>query len=192
VSSKGWVTLVYLARPAGRRQCSHRIHYETRDPEVAGALQEFGIRPAKPSKYYPRRWRVEAARADYEAAHTFATRMAAAIGAPLMERYAFTVGKSWNCTPATQVFPGLQVPVVRDGCVTPEEIVRVTRRHYDGPVYDLTVMDVHNYVAGGVLVHNSIYRFRRADVRLFQELKRRMPHEGRLDLTRNFRSQPAV
>src|SRR5262249_27471334 len=27
---------------------------------------------------------------------------------------------------------------------------------------------------------------------LFQELKRRMPHEGRLDLTRNFRSQPAV
>ncbi|MCC6420355.1 MAG: UvrD-helicase domain-containing protein [Gemmataceae bacterium] len=38
----------------------------------------------------------------------------------------------------------------------------------------------------------SIYRFRQADVKLFQQLKRRMPHEGRLDLTVNFRSQPAI
>jgi ATP-dependent helicase/nuclease subunit A len=38
----------------------------------------------------------------------------------------------------------------------------------------------------------SIYRFRGADVSLFQALRRRMPHEGRLGLTRNFRSQPAI
>jgi ATP-dependent helicase/nuclease subunit A len=38
----------------------------------------------------------------------------------------------------------------------------------------------------------SIYRFRGADVQLFQQLRRRMPHEGRLGLTRNFRSQPAI
>jgi len=113
-------------------------------------------------------------------------------GAPLVERYALTLGKSWGCTPATQVFPGLEVPVVKDECVAPEEIVRVTRKPYQGFVYDLTVPGVHNYLAGGIVVHNSIYRFRHADVKLFQELKRRMPHEGRLGLTRNFRSQPAV
>jgi ATP-dependent helicase/nuclease subunit A len=38
----------------------------------------------------------------------------------------------------------------------------------------------------------SIYRFRGADVELFQDLRRHMPHEGRLVLTRNFRSQPAI
>jgi ATP-dependent helicase/nuclease subunit A len=38
----------------------------------------------------------------------------------------------------------------------------------------------------------SIYKFRGADVRLFQDLKRRMPPEGRLGLTLNFRSQPAI
>ncbi len=38
----------------------------------------------------------------------------------------------------------------------------------------------------------SIYRFRGANVGLFQELRRRVPHEGRLGLTVNFRSQPAV
>jgi ATP-dependent helicase/nuclease subunit A len=38
----------------------------------------------------------------------------------------------------------------------------------------------------------SIYRFRGADVHLFQELRQAVPHEGRLGLTRNFRSQPAI
>ena len=40
--------------------------------------------------------------------------------------------------------------------------------------------------------NQSIYRFRGADVSLFQELRRRVPHEGRLGLTLNFRSQPAI
>jgi ATP-dependent helicase/nuclease subunit A len=38
----------------------------------------------------------------------------------------------------------------------------------------------------------SIYRFRGADVQQFQELRRRMPPEGQLGLTVNFRSQPAI
>ena len=38
----------------------------------------------------------------------------------------------------------------------------------------------------------SIYRFRGADVHRFQALRRRVPEEGRLGLTVNFRSQPAV
>ena len=33
-----------------------------------------------------------------------------------------------------------------------------------GPVYDLEVDPTHTYVADGVLVHNSIYRFRGADI----------------------------
>jgi ATP-dependent helicase/nuclease subunit A len=38
----------------------------------------------------------------------------------------------------------------------------------------------------------SIYRFRGADVSLFQDLRRRVPHDGRQGLTVNFRSQPAI
>ena len=41
--------------------------------------------------------------------------------------------------------------------------------------------------------HNqSIYRFRGADVHLFQGLRREVPTEGRQELTVNFRSQPAI
>jgi ATP-dependent helicase/nuclease subunit A len=38
----------------------------------------------------------------------------------------------------------------------------------------------------------SIYRFRGADVHLFRQLRQQVPHEGRLGLTVNFRSQPAI
>lgn len=38
----------------------------------------------------------------------------------------------------------------------------------------------------------SIYRFRGANVHLFQNLRETMPHEGRQGLTVNFRSQPAI
>jgi ATP-dependent helicase/nuclease subunit A len=38
----------------------------------------------------------------------------------------------------------------------------------------------------------SIYRFRGADASLFRGLRQSMPHDGRLGLTVNFRSQPAV
>jgi ATP-dependent helicase/nuclease subunit A len=38
----------------------------------------------------------------------------------------------------------------------------------------------------------SIYRFRGADASLFQRLRQTMPHDGRLGLTGNFRSQPPI
>jgi ATP-dependent helicase/nuclease subunit A len=67
---------------------------------------------------------------------------------------------------------------------------------------DPVQMELVEYLCGGGLSSGrlfavgdhkqSIYRFRGADVYLFQELRRRMPHEGRQGLTVNFRSQPAV
>lgn len=41
-------------------------------------------------------------------------------------------------------------------------------------------------------VKQSIYRFRRADPRVFHRLRQTLPEAGRLPLSRNFRSQPAI
>ena len=35
----------------------------------------------------------------------------------------------------------------------------------DAPVYDLDVERTHNFVANGIVTHNSIYKFRGADYR---------------------------
>ncbi len=67
---------------------------------------------------------------------------------------------------------------------------------------DPVQMELVEYLCGGGMTagklfavgdsKQSIYRFRGAEVRLFQDLRRRVPHEGRQGLTVNFRSQPAV
>ncbi len=67
---------------------------------------------------------------------------------------------------------------------------------------DPVQMELVGYLCGGGLTtgklfavgdaNQSIYRFRGADVSLFQGLRQRVPHEGRLGLTLNYRSQPAI
>jgi len=67
---------------------------------------------------------------------------------------------------------------------------------------DPVQMELVEYLCGGGLTagklfavgdaNQSIYRFRGADVSLFQGLRDQIPHDGRLGLTINFRSQPAI
>jgi ATP-dependent helicase/nuclease subunit A len=67
---------------------------------------------------------------------------------------------------------------------------------------DPVQMEVVEHLCGGELTagklfgvgdyKQSIYRFRGADASLFQRLRQTMPHDGRLGLTLNFRSQPAI
>ncbi len=47
------------------------------------------------------------------------------------------------------------------------------------PVYDLDVERTHNFIANGLVTHNSIYAFRGADIRQHPRVRARLPeHEG--------------
>ena len=63
---------------------------------------------------------------------------------------------------------------------------------YDGPVYDLEVDVTHNYVANGVLVHNSVYRFRGADFRNILEFEEAFPDVTTVVLDQNYRSTQTI
>ena len=63
--------------------------------------------------------------------------------------------------------------------------VELVRALCDGHVTDGTLFFVGDY-------KQSIYRFRGADPHVFRRLRDEVPAAGRLPLTRNFRSQPAV
>jgi DNA helicase-2/ATP-dependent DNA helicase PcrA len=78
--------------------------------------------------------------------------------------------------------------VERAGELVPAPLGPPGRARYRGPVYDLQVGGTHTYVAGGVLVHNSIYRFRGADIRNINEFEEAFPDATVIVLDQNYRS----
>ena len=70
---------------------------------------------------------------------------------------------------AASVWPGMVMLTV-DGDL--EVVERVERIALDSPVYDLDVERTHNFVANGVVTHNSIYSFRGADIRNILDFER--------------------
>lgn len=58
---------------------------------------------------------------------------------------------------------GSHIPIVVNGRVIDDIVKSVSIEHYSGKVYDISVPEVRNFVANGIVVHNCIYQWRGAD-----------------------------
>ncbi|MEM9610563.1 MAG: 3'-5' exonuclease, partial [Actinomycetota bacterium] len=135
--------------------------------------------------------RFETVRKDYRAAVELAHRIAGAGGMQIRRRMRIGDRRA-DLMPLSHIRPGMQV-LIEDG---PEpQWVRVDAvdvEEYDGPVVDLEVEATHNYVADGVIVHNSIYRFRGADIRNILQFEDAFPDATTIVLDQNYRSTQTI
>jgi DNA helicase-2/ATP-dependent DNA helicase PcrA len=89
---------------------------------------------------------------------------------------------------ASNVLPGMFLPVVKNNKIIYEQITRRLEKKRELPVYDLEVESTHNFVADNILVHNSIYKFRGASLSNILQFNKDYPAARRIFLTKNYRS----
>ena len=133
----------------------------------------------------------ETLRADYREAVALARRVADAGGFQVRRRMRIGDVRA-DLLPLAHLRPGMRVLVDAADGTRWETVEEVGVDHYDGPVVDLEVDPAHNYVADGVVVHNSIYAFRGADIRNILEFEEAYPDATTIVLDQNYRSTQTI
>ena len=173
----------------------HRLALFGYDEGGREQLERIGL-SVRPARRGSDGWRYETSCKDMETVQQVAGRISDALGGVVVRPTARLghnrdglAANALPFTPASSVRPGM-VMFDEDGGY--DVVASVERVVLDRPVYDLDIAHTHNFVANGLVTHNSIYGFRGADITNLLEFEDAYPDAQLVKLEQNYRSTQTI
>ena len=167
-----------------------RIAFNTTDDELKLTLSNagFNVRKGKNNDF-----RIETERTTGEEAEKFAEKIL--MFTPDTEinyQISLDKGKKYHFINAGSLREGMIIPVLENGIIIEDRIIKIICEYKNCEVYDLTIPTTRNIIADNICVHNCIYGFRWSNYRNILNFEKDYPEAKSITLNQNYRSTNTI